>query len=297
MNTTSILSPAEKQHYQEHGYLVRKCAVEENLLIELDEEIDQWIELCKKHDRNFGTTVDGKARFDLETGHTRENPRLRRVANPADISENFQKVLWNSPIIDMVAELIGPSITFHHCKLNTKFPGMETIVHYHQDHSYDPHTNDDMLAIVLMLDDTTSKNGCLRIVPGSHKHRYSHFKDGVYVGAIDESHNPQFDRESVPIAANRGDICFMHCWAVHGSQSNQSDLPRRLLICDYTAADSYPLLPAALPSKFTGKLLRGEVSRTARLRKDKIEIRTPYAQDSFFDVQELQFTTRSQASQ
>ena len=285
MDTKSTLSPAEIQHFHEHGYLIRKSAVEENLLVELDKEFDQWMELCRMHDTNFGTTVDGKARFDLEAGHTRDNPKLRRVANPADISEKFQKVLWDSPVTDMVADLIGPSIRFHHCKLNTKFPGMETVVYYHQDHSYDPHTNDDMLAILVMLDDSTVENGCLRIVPGSHKYRYSHFKNGEYVGAIDAKYNQQFDRDAVPITADRGDVCFMHTWTVHGSQSNQSDLARRLLICDYTAADAYPLLPPALPSKYTGKLVRGKPSRTARLREDEIEIRTPYAHDSFFGVQ------------
>ncbi len=280
-----MLSPAEIQHFHEHGYLIRKSAVEEGLLGGLDEEFDQWMELCRKHDTNFGTTVDGKARFDLEAGHTRDNPKLRRVANPADISEKFQKVLWDSPVIEMVADLIGPNLKFHHCKLNTKFPGMETVVYYHQDHSFDPHTNDDMLAILVMLDDSTLENGCLRIVPGSHKDRYSHFKDGKFVGAIDEKHNEQFDRESVPITANRGDVCFMHCWAVHGSQSNKSNIARRLLISEYTAADSYPLLSPALPSKFTGKLIRGEASRKARLREDEIEIRTAYTHDSFFGVQ------------
>ena len=285
MESKSILSKAECQQFNDYGYLIRESAVNENLLAGMDEEFSEWMDLCRKHDKNFGDTVDGKARFDLEAGHTKENPKLRRVANPADISEKFQKVLWDSAVTDMVADLIGPSIRFHHCKLNTKFPGMETEVYYHQDHSYDPHTNDDMLAILLMLDDSTEENGCLRIVPGSHKKRYSHFRDGEYVGAIDPKYNEQFDRESVPITAKRGDVCFMHTWAVHGSRANLSKTARRLLICDYTAADAYPLLSPALPSKYTGRIVRGEPSRTARLRSDSIEIRTPYAHDSFFGVQ------------
>ena len=285
MNGVSILSAAERQHFHDNGYLIRQSAVEENQLTELDNEFNQWLELCRHHDSNFGTTIDGKARFDLEAGHTRDNPRLRRVANPADISEHFQKLLWDSQVTDMVADLIGPSIRFHHCKLNTKFPGMETEVYYHQDHSYDPHTNDDMLAILVMLDESTEDNGCLRVVPGSHKERYSHFRDGEYVGAIDPKYNEQFDRESVPVVAARGDICFMHTWTVHGSSANRSSTARRLLICDYMAADAYPLLSPALPSKYTGRLVRGVDNRTARLREDSIEIRTPYQHDSFFGVQ------------
>ena len=285
MENRPKLSEDQIQHFAEFGYLICQSGIDDSLLKRLDDQVDNWIELSRQHESNFGTTVDGKARFDLEVGHTRETPKLRRVANPVDVSEDFQEVLWDSPMVDMVAQLIGPSIRFHHCKLNVKLPGMETVVYYHQDHSYDPHTNDDMLAILLMLDDATEKNGCLRVVPGSHKNRYSHFQKGEYVGAIDSSFNEEFNRLSVPIVASRGDVCFMHTWTVHGSRTNLSNNTRRLLICDYTSADAFPLLSPALPSKYTGKIVRGEPSHVARLRSDEIEMRTTYSHDSFFGVQ------------
>ena len=223
MENKPKLSEDQIRHFAEFGYLICQSGIDDSLLKRLDDQVDNWIEQSRQHESNFGTTVDGKARFDLEVGHTRETPKLRRVANPVDVSENFQEVLWDSPMVDMVAQLIGPSIRFHHCKLNVKLPGMETVVYYHQDHSYDPHTNDDMLAILLMLDDATEKNGCLRVVPGSHKKRYSHFQKGEYVGAIDSSFNEEFNRLAVPIVASRGDVCFMHTWTVHGSRTNLSN--------------------------------------------------------------------------
>ena len=285
MENRPKLSEDQIRYFAEFGYLICPSGIDDSLLKRLDDQVDNWIELSRQHESNFGTTVDGKARFDLEVGHTRATPKLRRVANPVDVSEDFQEVLWDSPMVDMVAQLIGPSIRYHHCKLNVKLPGMETIVYYHQDHSYDPHTNDDMLAILLMLDDATEKNGCLRVVPGSHKKRYSHFQKGEYVGAIDSSFNEEFNRLAVPIVASRGDVCFMHTWTVHGSRTNLSDNVRRLLICDYTSADAFPLLSPALPSKYTGKIVRGEPSHVARLRSDEFEMRTPYCHDSFFGVQ------------
>ena len=285
MENRPKLSGDQIQHFAEFGYLICQSGINDSLLKRLDDQVDNWIELSRQHESNFGTTVDGKARFDLEVGHTRETPKLRRVANPVDVSEDFQEVLWDSPMVDMVAQLIGPSIRFHHCKLNVKLPGMETVVYYHQDHSYDPHTNDDMLAILLMLDDATERNGCLRVVPGSHKKRYSHYQKGEYVGAIDSSFNEEFNRLAVPIVASRGDVCFMHTWTVHGSRTNLSNNARRLLICDYTSADAFPLLSPALPSKYTGKIVRGEPSHVARLRSDEIEMRTLYSHDSFFGVQ------------
>jgi phytanoyl-CoA hydroxylase len=47
-----------------------------------------------------------------------------------------------SAMVDMVADLIGPDVKFHHCKINLKLPGSHTEVGYHQDFAYTPHTND-----------------------------------------------------------------------------------------------------------------------------------------------------------
>ena len=71
--------------------------------------------------------------------------------------------------VDMVADLVGPDVKFHHCKINLKLPGAKTEVSYHQDFSYTPHTNDDIVTALLFLDDIDEGNGCLTVVPGSHK--------------------------------------------------------------------------------------------------------------------------------
>ncbi len=280
-----LLNSDQIAHFWENGYVVAPSGVNDELLEQMDLQLNEWIEESRGHHSNYGETLDGKARFDLEIGHSSDNPKLRRVANPVDVSQAYQQVLWDSPITDMVAQLIGPDVKFHHCKLNIKLPGMESVVYFHQDHSYDPHTNDDMLAILLMIDDATLQNGCLKVVPGSHKKRYSHFQNDKYTGAIDTSYYGEFNEECVPIVAKRGDVCFMHTWTVHGSENNRSENPRRLLICDYLAADAFPLLPPAVPSPYTGKIVRGKPSSVARMKSAELEIRTPYSEDSFFGVQ------------
>jgi len=280
-----MLSASQINEYREQGYLVCRSGLSQDAIAALLSQLDAWIEDSRGHETNYESMMDGKARFDLEPGHTAEHPKLRRVANPADISPAYQRVLWDSSITDMVADLVGPSIKFHHCKLNIKLPGMATEVRYHQDHLFDPHTNDDMLAMLLLLDDMSVANGCLKIVPGSHRERYTHYRGGKFVGEIDPAMYPEFDRRAVPITGRTGDVCFMHTWAVHGSESNRSPVPRRLLICDYTAADAFPLTAPVVPSRHTGRLLRGTPTRTARLIATTIELNEPYAEDSFFGIQ------------
>ena len=83
------------------------------------------------HNALYGfDTPDGKARFDLENEHYVRQLRIRRVANPCDISEAFLVVLFDGVLPEAVADLIGSNVKFHHCKLNNKFPGMNVRVEY-----------------------------------------------------------------------------------------------------------------------------------------------------------------------
>ncbi len=154
-----MLSEDQTRQFRDDGYVVARGLFDGAHVARLTGELDAWIEESRAHGANYGETMDGKARFDLEAGHTADHPKLRRVANPSDISAAYRAVLWDGPIVDAVAELIGPDIKFHHCKINLKLPGMETRVDYHQDHAYDPHTNHDMLAMVLLLDEVSEDNG------------------------------------------------------------------------------------------------------------------------------------------
>ena len=90
----------------------------------------------------------------------------------------------DSAMTDMVAALIGPDVKHHHCKINLKLPGTHTEVRYHQDFAYTPHTNDDVVTALLMLDDMTAENGCLMVVPGSHRGpMYSLFDGERFTGS------------------------------------------------------------------------------------------------------------------
>src|SRR5215510_9314681 len=86
-NIMISLSPEQIAQFREQGYIVVRGAVPPATIKRLTDEIDGWIEESRGHAKNYGETVNGKARFDLEAGHSSTNPRLRRVANPADISQ------------------------------------------------------------------------------------------------------------------------------------------------------------------------------------------------------------------
>ena len=90
----------------------------------------------------------------------------------------------NAATVDFCAELIGPSIRFHHGKVNSKLPGTATQVKWHQDFPFEPMTNDDMITALLFVDDVTLENGPLEVLPGTHKGPiHSHWHKGLFTGS------------------------------------------------------------------------------------------------------------------
>ena len=182
-----MLTQKQKETYANDGYVILSNIISDKNLQAMQTDLNKWIEESKGHQDNYGETKNGKARFDLESGHSAENPKLRRVANPTDISEAYKNVLFKGPAIIAIADLIGPDVKFHHCKLNIKLPGMKTRVDYHQDQPFDMHTNDDHLTLLVLLDDMNEENGCLKVLKGSHRGpRYSHYDGDEFVGKVSE---------------------------------------------------------------------------------------------------------------
>jgi ectoine hydroxylase-related dioxygenase (phytanoyl-CoA dioxygenase family) len=281
-----MLNNSQKESYRQDGFVVVPNTISIENLKAMTIELDNWIEESKRHTENYGETLNGKARFDLEAGHCSETPKLRRVANPVDISKAFRDVLFKGPAIDAVVDLIGPNVKFHHCKLNIKLTGMKTRVDYHQDHPFDVHTNDDHITLLVLLDDMNENNGCLRVLKGSHLGpRYSHYEGDEFVGKVNRKIQQKCQQEAVNIEGRAGDICLMSTWCLHGGTENSSNNPRRMLICDLTSSDNYPLMEPMVPSVYTGKIVAGKVSRNVRFREGVIELPKHYKSDSFFGAQ------------
>ena len=280
------LSTTQVQAFHRDGYCVAEDAVTPGQLAALRDEIARWVDESRGHDTPFGEpTIDGRPRFDMGEEHSSEHPALRRVNNPSDISDAYYDVMHNAPMVDMVAQLIGPNLKFHHCKINLKLPASQTEVGYHQDFAYTPHTNSDVVTALLMLDDMTKENGCLSVIPGSHREQmHSLFAGQQFTGVIEADTVTALKPRELPIYGRAGSVCLMHTRLVHGSEANRSQASRGLYICVYTAADAFPLARNPMANPNEGLLLRGEHTRTARLTEDFIELPEQPKSASFFTV-------------
>ena len=281
-----VLDKDQVDAFWRDGYLVVPDAVTPAQLAALRAEIAGWVEASRAHSAPFGPpTVDGRPRFDMGAEHSAERPALRRINNPSDISDAYREVMLDSRTVDMVADLVGPDVKFHHCKINLKLPGARTEVAYHQDFAYTPHTNDDIVTALLFLDDIDAENGCLTVVPGSHKGPMLSLFDGErFTGAVSADEEKAALARSVACTGKAGSVCLMHTKLLHGSAANASAVSRGLYICVYTAADAVPIARNPMPSLNEGRIVRGQEARFARLSGGLVELPRQPKSASFFTV-------------
>jgi ectoine hydroxylase-related dioxygenase (phytanoyl-CoA dioxygenase family) len=206
--------------------------------------------------------------YDLEPGHTPESPKVRRIKLPHSHTPVFWELAQYPRMVEIMNRLLGPSgARLQSSKINLKAPHYGSPVEWHQDWAFYPHTNDDMLAVGVMLDDAYLENGPLLVVPGSHKGPTwdHHDAQGYFCGAMDPTRNEVDFDSAVPLTGKAGSMSFHHVRAVHGSAQNVSDKPRRLLLYEFSAGDAFPLMGIKDWDQYNRNLVSGTPINTPRI--------------------------------
>ncbi len=246
-----MLSPDQIEFYNENGYLLVEDAVSPEQVARLREITLDLIDKSRDVKEN-------NAVYDLDEGHCPDQPKLTRIKLPTKQHPYYWEVLQNSRMTEVLRQLLGPNVLLQTSKLNTKAPGGGAAVEWHQDWAFYPHTNDNLLACGLMLEDVDLANGPLQIIPGSHKGPVlnHHNSDGVFCGAVDPD-DPAFDyAKAVTLTGKVGSMTVHHVRALHGSAPNTSDRARLICFYECLAADAWPLLGSGSYLQF---LSRGEL--------------------------------------
>ncbi len=279
MELTMQLMPEQVAFYREQGYIAVENVLSADEITELQHVTDDFVEQSRQHTSN--TSV-----FDFEPGHTPESPRVRRIKGPASQHSIYKRMLNHERILDIVAQLIGPDIRTNGDKLNMKSPEFGSPVEWHQDWAFYPHTNDDLLAVGIPIDDMLLENGCLLVIPGSQTGPvYSHHEGGIFVGAVNPA---EFDPDqAVPIELKAGGISIHHARTLHASAPNTSKRPRRLLLLQYCAVDAWPLMGAPSWDVFNAMILRGEPTDAPRLIPvpARIPLPNPVSGGTIYEIQ------------
>lgn len=128
-------------------------------------------------------------------------------------------------ILDVVEDLIGPNILAFASRFWIKGGQDGSYVSWHQDSAYfglDPH---DLVTVWLALTDSVPENGCLRVLPGTHRgeafghvetfHEDNLLARGQEIRGIDDS-------GAVDLSLRAGQFSCHHERIVHGSMPNDT---------------------------------------------------------------------------
>lgn len=161
------------------------------------------------------------------------------------IAPGFRRLLRDERLVEVARGLIGPNVKCVHSVLFIKSPG-EPGNAWHQDEFFIPSRDRSITTAWIALDDVTVENGCLHVIPGSHR-------PGVLY-PMRRHHNPELDRaeeaygfpyspqDSVPVELEAGSVVFFNGYLLHGSYPNRSESSfRRSVQFVYMSAES--LLP------------------------------------------------------
>jgi ectoine hydroxylase len=150
-------------------------------------------------------------------------------------------------LIDGSEALLGKPVYHWHSKLSMKSPHSEGRWDWHQDYPYwydEGCLSPDMLTCMIAVDPATRANGCVNLVPGSHRYgRIDHVRICSASGC-DPKRLESILRKSpaVPVEMEPGDACFFHSNTLHASSGNSTDFPRTLLHCTYNSIDNSPFI-------------------------------------------------------
>lgn len=252
--TTRAPNGSLRDFYEEHGYLVAPNALSES---ELDELRAEALSICR------GERGDVKGFEASVTGESDEET-LRRylcIHFPNKISEVMLQYLATPKMVEVLTEIIGPNVKCMQSMLFIKATGKPGQA-WHQDEDFIPTRDNSLVGGWIAMDDATVENGCLWVIPGSHKPGVlwplEKQQDTRFDCTAESAGFPYTDADAVPVEVKAGSIVFFNGYLLHRSFPNRAQSGyRRVLVNHYMSAQS--LLPWRLPQQ-------GEAMATADYR-------------------------------
>ena len=238
------LTEKERAEYHERGFFVRSVLREPELaeLRAQAEQIHARIEAQAAQGEGDVEQIDGR-RYQRVLGSLvkwewSESLQAVRSMEPVHfLSPAFDALIDDPRLCEPAAELCGSRrVSLFTDKLNFKRPGGSPFP-WHQDAPYWAFACahlDRLASVQIYLDAATEENGCLWLIPGSH--RFGHLPAPADRGVLGRLYT-DVERlelaEPFPLVGPGGTAVFFHPYLVHGSQRNRTASSRRALVLTY----------------------------------------------------------------
>ena len=230
------------EFYARNGYYVLENGFSSD---EIQSLRDETVRICAGE---VGDVAGADGRLPGET----DDELLRRylcIHFPHKISSLMFEALSQPKMVEALTAMIGPDVKCMQSMLFVKAAGKPGQA-WHQDEDYIPTRDRSLCGAWIAMDDATTENGCLWIIPGSHKPGVlwdqEWHGDRRFDCALQSVNFPYEDEDAIPVEVPAGAVVFFNGYTLHRSLPNRTKSGyRRALVNHYMSAQS--LLPWSQP--------------------------------------------------
>lgn len=240
--------------FEEQGYLSVENVLNEAEVLALRVGAERLVE------RAHGLT-ESTDRFMIKAFGSGGGGLVQQVAEPHEMGGEWMALARDPRILDIVEALLGPNIMLYYSMFMMKPPRQGFTAPWHQDFAFFAHNRARLLACQLYVDDSTLENGCIKVVPGSHKLGLQNHYDGEKFTSKVEGDVSRFDAQALAVPMKAGGMVIWHSLTLHASDPNRSERPRRGIVFEYKDP-SVSLLSGSFNSSLevrtVGLMMRGK---------------------------------------
>lgn len=216
-----MLSESERDQYAADGFVVVPGLLDHDEVDRIDAEIDAMLP-------------------GLDDDHAPAGWIFALHRQKSDVCSELAR---DERIVTLVEQVVAPGVSLHSSKLVAKLPHSTDVCHWHQDEAFYSDTTDrEMLSDVRMsiwipLQDTRIDNGCLWVVPASHRAGIeSHHEVGTGHCRRKIIRSDYADEHAAPLLMAAGDAVLFSAYLWHHSKGNETEQVRRAFIASYQEA-------------------------------------------------------------
>ena len=230
------LSDNQIAQFRELGYVKSIRVLDEQQVAEAQQKFLQYRAFLKEHDLT-----------------------LNDVNGWWAVNRSYWNVCTTSVVLDCLEDLLGPDLMIWGGQYFAKTPGDGKTIPWHQDAQYWPLAPHDHCATIwIAIYDTDASNGCMQVIPGTHREELNHSGEKKDTDVLDQVLSPDEINtdDAVDIDLKAGEMSIHSDTLIHGSGPNHSDRLR----CGITMRVSSPDVKVDLSAwPFFGWIqLRGE---------------------------------------
>jgi ectoine hydroxylase-related dioxygenase (phytanoyl-CoA dioxygenase family) len=239
------VSEAERRAWSEDGFFVRAAVFDVGEVAALCAAAERCVSRAATAVESSTTSyaIDGNVYHEaggstIQLEHAPGSQTIRVIEPFHHLDEHMDRLLDDPRLVDPMRDLVGDErVALFTDKLNLKRPREGSRFRWHQDSPYWAHffrELDRLPNVLVVLDDADERNGCFRVIRGSHRR-------GMLPGCEGDGRlgplftDPRaFDlADQVAAVAPEGSLVFFSSHTVHGSEPNRSDESRRALVLTY----------------------------------------------------------------